>query len=334
MTHPNHTRQQLTDLKFSDLKTLAAEMGAVPSDKRSKDSFIAAILTHQPQLTEEPAELLEIDHQLQPTEEPIETIEIDNQLQPTEEACIVAILDDQLQLTEEPGELLQIDYPLECQKLTNTRAPHELVEWCIARGVSQGREFSDLYANILNNLLGFVTAYESVSNEWGCVDQYIHETAELSEAICKELQINVVDLSTLSDDLVIPHGVDAYHAYCDNNLIASIHTWGKGYVSSKSKLGGCSDPYSAILETIEPAEVERARNIVLRVREIKEMDLSLTEKSILIEFRQFSWVKSTIADLSIQKLIDRGLLVGYDTLFGLTDDGSKYLEMLLLPDYV
>jgi hypothetical protein len=300
MTHNAYTRQLIADLKLSELKAIAAEIGAEPADKRSKESFIVAIVDHQPQPIEEPAAEI-----------------------------------------EEPA--AETDYPAECLKLAGVRTFHELKAWCSSKRIHQGLEFHHLYANALNYFLGFDSAYES--NGRGCLDRIIADNAELSEAICEELQIEVVDLSVLSDDYEIPCGADAYYGYYNGEKIASVHTWGEKFIGSKfANLvmatdqteinAGFGDHFSAILETIEPIEVERAKNIVLRIREIKTMELTDAEKSILIEFRRFNWVANTIHDLNIQKLVDKGLIAGYEKWFGLTDDGSKYLETLLIPDYM
>ncbi len=43
MTHNVYTRQVLTVLKLSQLKTIATQIGAEPADKRSKEAFISAL---------------------------------------------------------------------------------------------------------------------------------------------------------------------------------------------------------------------------------------------------------------------------------------------------
>jgi hypothetical protein len=48
MTYALHTRQSLASLKLVDLKAIASQIGAIPTDRRSIESHIIAILTKQP----------------------------------------------------------------------------------------------------------------------------------------------------------------------------------------------------------------------------------------------------------------------------------------------
>ncbi len=266
-------------------------------------------------------------------------------------AYIEAILAHQPQAQQEP---VPLDYLAECLNLAGVRTLHDLKSHCLERQISQGTKLSHLYANILNYQLGFDSAYESKPNEWGSIDRFIFEAAELSEAICDELQIVVVDLSVLSDD-VIPHGVDAYHAYQDDRHIASIHTWGAGYVSSKSAMGGCSDPYTAILETIDPEAVAFARATVERRRELKAMIFTDAEKAILTEYQKIPWLKAAVVlpqrasfdpeaierltQLGIIKHLPGGMYLSEDGRFHvegglyLSEDARSHLESMLMPDY-
>ncbi len=302
MTYQIYDRQQLKGYSLAQLKDLATKIGAVPTDKRSKQSHIEAILAHQPQ----------------------------------------------------PQEPAPLDYLAKCLALARVRTLHDLKSYCLERQISQGAELSHLYANILNYQLGFDSAYESKPSEWGSIDHAINEAAELSEAICEELQIVVVDLSVMSDD-VIPHGVDAYHAYYDNRLIASISTWGASYISSASTMRGGSDPYTAILETIDPQAVATARATVERRRELKAMSFTDAEKIILTEYQEKPWLKAAVVlkqresfdreaierliQLGIIKHLPGGMYLSDDGQFHLegglylSEDARKQLDSMLMPDY-
>ncbi len=221
MTQALYTRQSLASLKLVELRAIAAQLGAIPADRRSIESHIVAILAAQPQPVAAPAP------------------------QTYEDLCLAT---------------------------TGTRALHELKDWCAARQVLQGDDFEALYRNILNCIAGY--DYEKTKPldlTLGCIDRAIVERSELSEAILNELQIDVVDLSVAYDDMVIPHGQDAYWAYYDNQKVAAISTWGSGYFSVRSSTSGCSDPYSAVLEILDAGDVEIARASVERDMEIKAL---------------------------------------------------------------
>ena len=115
MTHALYSRQSLESLKLASLRAIAAQIGATPTDRRSIQSHITAILDHQPQ-----------------------------PVPPTSQSCL-----DAPSWTGNPSEAHR------CQRLTNTRNLQELRTWCQAQGVSQGENFETLYRNILNNLAGF-----------------------------------------------------------------------------------------------------------------------------------------------------------------------------------
>jgi hypothetical protein len=63
MTHPVYTRQQLEAKKLVDLKAIAKVKGVTAQDKRSKESWIEAILEAQPQPVEEVDDYLFHDDQ-------------------------------------------------------------------------------------------------------------------------------------------------------------------------------------------------------------------------------------------------------------------------------
>jgi len=225
MTHPAYTRQQLQFLKLSELKAIAAQIGADIADKRIRASYIQAILDHS---------------EIKVSESQPETKTID--------------------IT---------DYQTLCLNTTGTRTLHQLKNWCAAKQMLQGDDFGVLYRSIFDWLVGFpYPQTKQLDLTIGCIDQAIRDQAELSEKICDELGIDVIDLSVAYDDIVIPHGHDAYYAYYDGVKVASISTWNNSYISSKSNLDGCSDPYTAILETIHQGEVAIARAAVERERSV------------------------------------------------------------------
>jgi hypothetical protein len=240
MTHQIYTRQQLHCLSLAELKQIAIKIGAEPADKRSKASHAQAILD---MITIEIAtnspkighNAPEIGHN---------SPEITNQ-----ELCLTT---------------------------TGTRTLHELKEWCAVRYIDQTEDFGTLYLNILNCIAKF--PYDTATQldlTPGCIDRTIQENAHLAEAICTELGVTLMDLSLEYGDIVIPHGQDAYWVMVGANKIAALSTWGSGFVSSRSKMGGCDDPYTATLEVLEwmigAGEIAIARAAVERDWELKAL---------------------------------------------------------------
>jgi hypothetical protein len=198
---------------------------------------------------------------------------------------IQAILDHtEIVISESQPEITSptiTDYQALCHATTGTRALHELRDWCAARQLLQGEDFEALYRNVLNCMARFpYDKAKQLDLTLGCIDRAILEQSELSEAILNELQIEIVDLSVTFDDMVIPHGQDAYWAYYDGVKVAAISTWGSGYFSTRSSNSGCSDPYSAVLEILDAGDVEIARATVERDLEIKTMQFTENEKAI------------------------------------------------------
>lgn len=71
MTHVLHTRQSLASLKISELRTIAATIGAAPTDRRSIASHIEAILDCQPTKVEPAAVEIITDSTIADTAEAI-----------------------------------------------------------------------------------------------------------------------------------------------------------------------------------------------------------------------------------------------------------------------
>lgn len=261
------------------------------------------------------------------------------------------------------------DYQSLCLATTGTRALHELKEWCAARQVLQTEDFETLYRNVLNCMARF--PYDKVQQldlTLGCIDRTIMEQSELPEAICNELQIDVVDLSVTFDDMVIPHGQDAYWAYYDGAKVAAISTYGSGYFSTRSSLAGCSDPYSAVLEVLDAGDVEIARASVERDLEIKTMQFTDNERAIfkgardnnfencfeeyLPGYMNTTWVFAVIKGSGLDPKVARGAIASLvkkgmvqiddyegkgrsaDMTFSLTAEGVKAGNSVLIPEYV
>lgn len=159
-----------------------------------------------------------------------------------------------------------------CINTCGVRNLHELKEWCQVRDIDQTDDFGTLYRSILNYLVGFPSSHLGGGD---CIDRAMQDNARLAEDICSELGVHLMDLSLEYGDVVIPHGQDAYWVMMGANKIAALSTWGSGYVSSQSKLGGCDDPYTATLEVLEwmigAGEIEIARAAVERDRELKAL---------------------------------------------------------------
>jgi hypothetical protein len=232
MTYQIRTRQSLESLNLVQLKAIAIQIGADVADKRIRASFIQAILDHT--------------------------------------TIVIAETQPEIVAPEIASDIT--DYQTLCLATTGTRALHELKDWCAACQVLQGEDFEVLYRNILNCIAGY--DYEKTKPldlTLRCIDRTVMERSELSEAILAELQIDVIDLSVAYDDMVIPHGQDAYHVLYDGAKVAAISTYGSGYFSVRSSLAGCSDPYSAVLEILDAGDVEIARASVERDLEMKAM---------------------------------------------------------------
>jgi hypothetical protein len=177
---------------------------------------------------------------------------------------------------EPSTQIVELTHEQLCLSTTGTRTLHELKEWCAIHYVRQTEQFELLYLNILNCIAKF--PYDTATQldlTPGCIDRTIQENAHLAEAICTELGITLMDLSLEYGDIVIPHGQDAYWVMVGANKIAALSTWGSGFVSSQSKMGGCDDPYTATLEVLEwmigAGDIAIARAAVERDMEIKAL---------------------------------------------------------------
>lgn len=156
MTHALYSRQSLESLKLSDLKAIASQIGATPTDRRSIRSHITAILERQPQ-------------------------------------------------------------PVAIAQITDTTI------------------------------------------------------ADTAEAILDELEIAFIDLS-IGTDLVVPDGLDAYHAVYNDRTIVEVYNYKGGYVCRRGDGVVYDDPYSAMVnhyERYNPGAVLLARVSVDRDREIE-----------------------------------------------------------------
>jgi hypothetical protein len=341
MTYPIHTRQQLQFLSLAELKAIAQEIGAEPADKRSKASYIQAILdmsaieiaTNSPEFT---------------TNSP----EIGNN-------------SPEITTTHSTHQEL-------CLTTTGTRNLHELKEWCENNSVDQTEEFSTLYRKVLCKIANFPQpAVEQLSFTLGCIDRTIQDNALMSECILTELGVSVMDLSLEYDDILIPHGHDAYWVMVTADKVASISTWGNGYVSSRSEMGGCDDPYTAALEVVEwmvgAGEVAIARATVQRDMGIKNMQFTDNEKAIFsgardnnfencfeetFDYPNTTWVFAVIDKSGLDPKVARGAIASLvkkgmveindyegkgdtkDMTFCLTTEGLKAGNLLLMPEYM
>jgi hypothetical protein len=237
MTYPTYTRQQIQFLSLTELKAIATQLGIEPADKRSKASHITAILDHsQIEIADEQPVIL------------APTITTGRGTRPS-------------------------DYKTLCHLNTGTRSLHQLEYWCKTRQILQTESFDSLYRNILNYNANF--PYEKAKQldlTFGCIDVEIDRQSELSEAICDELELAVIDLSIAYDDMAIPDGVEAYRVYYNGRQIISIHAWDCGWVCAKSNGKVYDDPYSAIVngyELYNPGAVLLARMTIERDKEIE-----------------------------------------------------------------
>jgi hypothetical protein len=177
MTYQIHTRQSLESLNLVQLKAIASQIGATPTDRRSIRSIrshITAILEHQPQ--------------------PVEG-----------------------SIKYEVGSIKSED--------------------------------PDLTSYLILN-----TSY-----------------SEVSEAILDELEITFIDLS-IGTDLVVPDGLDAYHAVYNDRTIVEVYNYKGGYVCRRGDGVVYDDPYSAIVnhyERYNPGAVLLARMSIERDKEIE-----------------------------------------------------------------
>jgi hypothetical protein len=347
MTHQIHTKQQLHCLPLAELKAIAIEIGAEPADKRSKASYAQAILdmttieiaTDSPEVITNTPEIMTNSPKIGHNAPEIghNAPEITNQ-----ELCLTT---------------------------TGTRTLHELKEWCAIRYIDQTDDFGTLYRSILNSLAKFPNSPTQLDLSLGCIDRTIQENAHLAEAICTELGVTLMDLSLEYGDIVIPHGQDAYWVMVGANKIASLSTWGSEYVSSRSKMGGCDDPYTATLEVLEwmigAGDIEIARAAVERDMEIKTMHFTDNEKAIFKGARDnqyqdcfengfgtCAWVFAVIDESGLDPKVARGAIASLvkkgmveisdwegkgradDMVLALTLEGLKAGNLVLMPEYV
>jgi hypothetical protein len=97
------------------------------------------------------------------------------------------------------------------------------------------------------------------------------QIAETSEAILDELEIAFIDLS-IGSDLIVPDGLDAYHAVYNDRVIVEVYNYKGGYVCRRGDGVVYDDPYSAIVnhyERYNPGAVLLARCAVDRDKEIE-----------------------------------------------------------------
>jgi hypothetical protein len=253
MTHALYTRQSLESLKLAELKAIASQIGVIPTDRRSIESHIVAILERQPQ--------------------PVAAAEIST---------------------------IQI--------------------------------------------------------------------AETAEAILDELEITFIDLSlSIGTDLVVPDGLDAYHAVYNDRVIIEVYNYKGGYVCCRGDGVVYDDPYSAMVnhyERYNPGAVLLARVAVDANREISQMDFTDNEKAILKGARvnEFSdafaepgncpWVFSVIEYSGLDPKVARGAIASLvkkgvieisdyegdgkadDMILSATDLGMKIIDSALMPEYV
>lgn len=95
--------------------------------------------------------------------------------------------------------------------------------------------------------------------------------ADTAEAILDELEIAFIDLS-IGTDLVVPDGLDAYHAVYNDRVIVEVYNYKGGYVCRRGDGVVYDDPYSAIVNQYEhynPGAVLLARMSIERDREIE-----------------------------------------------------------------
>lgn len=95
--------------------------------------------------------------------------------------------------------------------------------------------------------------------------------SDTSSAILDELEIAFIDLS-IGTDLVVPDGLDAYHAVYNGRAIVEVYNYKGGYVCRRGDGVVYDDPYSAIVNQYErynPGAVLLARMSVDRDKEIE-----------------------------------------------------------------
>ncbi len=76
------------------------------------------------------------------------------------------------------------------------------------------------------------------------------QIADTSEAILDELEITFIDLS-IGTDLVVPDGLDAYHAVYNGRVIVEVYNYKGGYVCRRGNGVVYDDPYLAIVNHYE-----------------------------------------------------------------------------------
>jgi hypothetical protein len=104
-----------------------------------------------------------------------------------------------------------------------------------------------------------------------------NQIADTAEAILDELEINFVDLS-IGTDLVVPDGLDAYHAVYNGRVIIQVYNYNGGYVCRRGDGAVYDDPYSAMVnhyERYNPGAVLLARAAVDANREIEAVRAAL-----------------------------------------------------------
>jgi hypothetical protein len=262
MTHALYTRQSLQSLKLSELKAIANQIGATPSDRRSIESHIVAILERQPQ--------------------PVVT-----------DSCL---------------------------------AVEEQIE-----------------------------ARATIANT--------------ANAILDELEIAFIDLS-IGTDLIVPDGLDAYHAVYNGRVIIQVYNYKGGYVCRRGDGVVYDDPYSAMVNEYErynPGAVLLARSCVDRDREIANMEFTDNEIAIFKGARDndyadcfedcgsggfnYTWCFAVIDASGLDPKVARGAIASLvkkgaveitdyegkrrsdDMVFALTTEGVKAGNLMLMPEY-
>lgn len=195
---------------------------------------------------------------------------------------------------------------------------------------------------------------------------FILHTSYLSKAILDELKITFVDLS-IGTDLVVPDGLDAYHAIYNGRVIVEVYNYKGGYVCRRGDGVVYDDPYSAIVnhyERYNPGAVLLARAAVDANREIKNMEFTDNEKAIFKGARDndfqdcfeegfcvCTWVWAVIETSGLDPKVARGAIASLakkgmveisdhegkgradDMVIALTAEGMKAGTAALMPEY-
>jgi len=234
MTHQIHTRQSLESIKLADLKAIASQIGATPSDRRSKSAYIDAILVAQPQpLTSKPQTLESPKPQSEVSYDRLcMTVTGTNALHQLKDWCAARHL--------RQGE----DFETLYRNILNCMTGYD-------------------YQKV-----------KPLNLEIGCIDEAIKIAAETAEILCDELELEIFDLSLEYGDVVIPQGQDAYHVCYNDRLVLTVQAWNSGWYCPRSNGIVYDDPHNAIVGAYEhynPEAVLLARAAVEANSEIGEL---------------------------------------------------------------